>query len=206
MRSKTRSRRSSFRPSACAASSTSRSDGDAKLVDECTRTIIGEVEDLKRLVNEFSAFARMPHLNPLPGDLNALAEETVATFRDANPGVDFALALTPALPQIAIDRDALKRAMVNLLENAVNAAVGANPNGARPRIDVSTALDAQSGVVTLEVSDNGPGIRAGAAHADFRAVLFYPQGRHRPRPGDCLGHRRRPSWLRPGARQPAERK
>ena len=137
---------------------TSRSDGDAKLVDECTRTIIGEVEDLKRLVSEFSAFARMPHLNPLPGDLNPLAEETVATFRDANPGVDFALALTPALPQIAIDRDALKRALVNLLENAVNAAVGANPNGARPRIDVSTALDAQSGVVTLEVSDNGPGI------------------------------------------------
>ncbi|MGZ6212999.1 MAG: ATP-binding protein [Candidatus Binataceae bacterium] len=137
---------------------TSRSDGDAKLVDECTRTIIGEVEDLKRLVSEFSAFARMPHLNPLPGDLNPLAEETVATFRDANPGVDFALALTPALPQIAIDRDALKRAMVNLLENAVNAAVGANPNGVRPRIDVSTALDAQSGVVTLEVSDNGPGI------------------------------------------------
>jgi two-component system nitrogen regulation sensor histidine kinase NtrY len=136
----------------------SRADGDAKLVDECTRTIIGEVEDLKRLVSEFAAFARMPHLNPLPGDLNPLTEETVATFRDANPGVDFALALTPALPQIAIDRDALKRAMVNLLEKAVNAAVGANPNGARPRIEVSTALDAQSGVVTLDVSDNGPGI------------------------------------------------
>jgi two-component system nitrogen regulation sensor histidine kinase NtrY len=135
-----------------------RTDGDAKLVDECTRTIIGEVEDLKRLVSEFSAFARMPHLNPTPGDLNPLAEETVATFRDANPGVDFELALAPALPQILIDRDALKRAMVNLLENAVHAAVAANPNGARPRIDVRTALDAQSGVVTLEVGDNGPGI------------------------------------------------
>jgi two-component system nitrogen regulation sensor histidine kinase NtrY len=135
-----------------------RSDGDAKLVDECTRTIIGEVEDLKRLVSEFSAFARMPHLNPTPGDLNALVEETVATFRDANLGVEFGLALASALPQIAIDRDALKRALVNLLENAVNAAVGANPNGARPRIDVRTAVDAQSGVVTLEVNDNGPGI------------------------------------------------
>ena len=45
----------------------SRTDGDAKLVDECTRTIIGEVEDLKRLVSEFSAFARMPHLNPIAG-------------------------------------------------------------------------------------------------------------------------------------------
>ena len=135
-----------------------RTDGDAKLVDECTRTIIGEVEDLKRLVSEFSAFARMPHLNPTPGDLNPLTEETVATFRDANPGVDFGLALAPALPQILIDRDALKRALVNLLENAVNAAVGANPNGGRPRIDVLTALDAHSGVVTLEVADNGPGI------------------------------------------------
>jgi two-component system nitrogen regulation sensor histidine kinase NtrY len=135
-----------------------RVDGDAKLVDECTRTIIGEVEELKRLVSEFSAFARMPHLNPTPGDLNPLAEETVATFRDGNPGVDFGLALAPALPQIAIDRDALKRALVNLLENALNAAVVANSNGARPRIDVSTAFDAQSGVVTLEVSDNGPGI------------------------------------------------
>jgi two-component system nitrogen regulation sensor histidine kinase NtrY len=135
-----------------------RSDGDAKLVDECTRTIIGEVEDLKRLVSEFSAFARMPHLNPTPGDLNPLVEETVATFRDANLGVEFELALASALPRIAIDRDALKRALVNLLENAVNAAVGANPNGARPRIDVRTAVDAQSGVVTLEVNDNGPGI------------------------------------------------
>jgi len=135
-----------------------RTDGDAKLVDECTRTIIGEVEDLKRLVGEFSAFARMPHLNPTPGELNPLVEETVATSRDANPDVDFGLALAPALPQIAIDRDALKRALVNLLENAVNAAAAANPNGARPRIDVRTALDAQSGVVTLEVSDNGPGI------------------------------------------------
>ena len=135
-----------------------RSDGEAKLIDECTRTIIGEVEDLKRLVSEFSAFARMPHLNPMPGDLNPLVEETVATFRDANLEIEFGLALASALPQIAIDRDALKRALVNLLENAVNAAVGANPNGGRPRIDVRTAIDAQSGVVTLEVSDNGPGI------------------------------------------------
>ena len=134
------------------------SGGDAKLVDECTRTIIGEVEDLKRLVSEFSAFARMPHLNPTPGDLNPLVEETAATFREANPGVDFGLALAPALPQIAIDRDALKRALVNLLENAVHAAVTANPNGERPRIDLRTALDAHSCVVTLEVSDNGPGI------------------------------------------------
>jgi two-component system, NtrC family, nitrogen regulation sensor histidine kinase NtrY len=153
-----------------------RSDGEAKLIDECTRTIIGEVEDLKRLVSEFSAFARMPHLNPMPGDLNPLVEETVATFRDANLEIEFGLALASALPQIAIDREALKRALVNLLENAVNAAVGANPNGGRPRIDVRTAIDAQSGVVTLEVSDNGPGIPPALRSRIFEPYFSTRQG------------------------------
>lgn len=137
-----------------------RYDGEAgRLVDECTRTIIGEVEDLKRLVGEFSAFARMPHLNPVPGDLNALAKETADTFRDGNPGVEIAVALAPELPRIAIDRDALKRALVNLLDNAVYAARSANANGAeRPWIELRTAVHELSGVVTLEVSDNGRGI------------------------------------------------
>src|SRR5581483_7617140 len=90
-------------------------DGEAgKLLEECTRTIISEVEDLKRLVAEFSAFARMPHLNPVPGHLNPLVEETAATFRETNPGVEFAVELAPTLPRIAIDREALKRALVNL--------------------------------------------------------------------------------------------
>jgi two-component system, NtrC family, nitrogen regulation sensor histidine kinase NtrY len=144
-------------------------DGNIKLLEECTRTIIGEVEHLKRLVGEFSAFARMPHLNPVPGDLNPLVEETVGTFRDGSQGVDFAMALTPGLPKIAIDRDGLKRALVNLLENAVHAAVGANQDGERPRIDVRTALDSLSGVVTLEVADNGPGIAPG-----LRTRIFEP--------------------------------
>jgi two-component system nitrogen regulation sensor histidine kinase NtrY len=133
-------------------------DGDARLLDECTHTIIGEVEDLKRLVNEFAAFARMPQLNPLPGDLNALAEETLNNFRGANPAVDFGLTLAPEVPPIAIDREALKRALVNLLDNAVAATLSVNHNGDRPRIELSTSIDSRSGVVTLEVCDNGPGV------------------------------------------------
>ncbi len=129
------------------------------LVDECTRTIISEVEDLKHLVDEFSMFARMPHLNPMPGDLNGLADETVANFRTTNPEIEFAADLDPALPTVAIDREALKRALVNLLDNAVAAINGAPRNGGGPpRIEVRTRLDRTSGVVTLEVSDNGPGI------------------------------------------------
>jgi len=131
---------------------------ESTLVEECTKTIIGEVEDLKRLVNEFSAFARMPHLNPVPGDINALASETVANFREANPNVEFALALDPAIPLIPIDRDAMKRALVNLLDNAVAAVTAINHNGARPQIEVRSHRLSDNSLVTLEVADNGPGI------------------------------------------------
>ena len=131
---------------------------ESALVEECTRTIIGEVEDLKRLVNEFSAFARMPHLNPVPGDINALAGETVANFRAAHPNVEFALALDPAIPLIPIDREALKRALVNLLDNAVAAVTAINHNGAGPLIEVRSHRRTDNSIVTLEVADNGPGI------------------------------------------------
>jgi len=142
---------------------------DDGLLEECTRTIIGEVEDLKRLVNEFSAFARMPHLNPLPGDLNTLATETVASFQTAHPGVEFVLTLEPSLPRILIDRESLKRALINLLDNAVFATANVARNGHGPRIELRTSLDSASGVVVLEVGDNGPGISPG-----LRARIFEP--------------------------------
>ncbi len=131
---------------------------DSALLEECTRTIIGEVEDLKRLVNEFSAFARMPHLNPVPGDLNALASEAVASFQTAHTSVEFVLELEPALPRILIDRESLKRALINLLDNAVSATAGVVRNGHGPRIELRTSVNPTSGVVVLEVRDNGPGI------------------------------------------------
>ncbi len=139
------------------------------LLEECTRTIIGEVQDLKRLVNEFSAFARMPHLNPVFGDLNLLVSETAASFQTAHPEVEFIVALAPELPHMLIDRESLKRALMNLLDNAVAASLAANNNGARARIEVTTSLEAESGVVALEVRDNGPGIPPA-----LRARIFEP--------------------------------
>jgi len=131
---------------------------ESGLLEECTRTIISEVQDLKHLVNEFSAFARMPHLVLVEGDLNALAAEVVAGFEAAHPGVDFRPRLEKNLPTIALDRDAMKRVMVNLIDNAIAAAATANHNGERPRIEVLTSANAAGGIVTLEIRDNGPGI------------------------------------------------
>ncbi len=132
---------------------------EAALVEECTKTIIGEVEDLKKLVNEFSSFARMPHLNPVPNDINALASEAVANFREANPAVEFDLELDANIPLILIDREAMKRAVVNLLDNAVGATTAYHKlNGERPAIEVRSRWHRGKSMVTLEVADNGPGI------------------------------------------------
>lgn len=146
-----------------------RPNGDAGLLDECTRTIIGEVEELKRLVNEFAAFARMPQLNPIPGDLNTLVAETVSHFQEAFPVVDMRIELEPGLPPIALDRDALKRAIVNLLDNAIAATTGIAHDGEVPGVKVRTRLDPASGIVALEVEDNGPGIEP-----RLRARIFEP--------------------------------
>jgi two-component system nitrogen regulation sensor histidine kinase NtrY len=100
----------------------------------------------------------VPQSRPLPGDLNELAAETLAPFREAHATVEFHQALAPDLPSIAIDREALKRAIFNLLDNAVAAAVSVNHNGIPARVELRTSIDRDSGVVTLEVLDNGPGI------------------------------------------------
>ena len=128
----------------------------ARLLDECSRTILSEVEDLKHLLDEFSAFARLPHLNPIPGDLNAVAEEVSSNFRKAHPEINFTLELEPGLPTIMLDREAIKRALVNLLDNAAAATSASAP---APWIGLRTHVNARSGIVTLEVADNGPGIK-----------------------------------------------
>jgi two-component system nitrogen regulation sensor histidine kinase NtrY len=144
-------------------------NGEGRLVDECTRIIIDEVEALKRLVNEFAAFARMPQLNPVAGDLNALVTETVANFSGAYPQVVITIDLDRALPLIAFDREALKRAIVNLLDNAVAAASGVSRNGEVPWVRIKTSFDHATGIVAAEVEDNGPGI-----DPRLRARIFEP--------------------------------
>ncbi len=72
-----------------AASATPRSCATTALFDECTRTIVQQVEELKTLVNEFSTFARMPAGEHTPEDLNALVEEALVLFREGHREIDF---------------------------------------------------------------------------------------------------------------------
>jgi two-component system nitrogen regulation sensor histidine kinase NtrY len=129
------------------------------LLEECTSTIIAEVEGLRRLVEEFSRFARMPSLAPRPTDLARLAEGVVTLYAETHPAVSVRAELAGDLPVAEVDGDQLKRVLLNLLDNALEA-------GAR-EVVVSAGL-AGPGRVRLAVADDGPGVAAEARDRVFQ--------------------------------------
>ncbi|MBW2559800.1 MAG: PAS domain-containing protein [Deltaproteobacteria bacterium] len=122
---------------------------------ECTKTIIDQVETLKNLVNEFSQFARMPVTNPSPNDLNTVIEDSVILFQDAHKDVVFDFRKDADIPLLNIDAQQIKRAMVNLLDNAVAAVSAVEHDG---KVEISTQYDKNHRKVRLDVRDNGLGI------------------------------------------------
>lgn len=140
---------------------------DATVVEECVGTIVSEVDRLKRLVNEFSQFAGRSEEPKVVHELNRLVDETVPLYRESRPDIELLIETAPGLPPVAMHRDAVKRVLVNLLDNAVAAV--SDDGGPHPQIFVRTHFDADLSRVVLEVGDSGPGIPA----AD-RARVFEP--------------------------------
>ena len=143
------------------------------LVEECTSTIVGEVESLKALVDEFAQFARMPAPRAAPADLNAALADTLALYNGLFREIRIERRFSPGLPPVRVDLEQMRRVIINLVDNAVEALGGSaatlRPNGEPPAIVVETRHDPGNGVARILVSDNGPGISA----AD-RDKLFMP--------------------------------
>jgi two-component system, NtrC family, nitrogen regulation sensor histidine kinase NtrY len=129
---------------------------DGAVFDECTRTIVAQVEELKRLVNEFSMFARLPAAALAPHDLNGIVEEALVLFRQGHPDIVFEFREGSDLPPLELDREAIKRVLINLLDNAVAACQAVGDTGGR--IEVVTTHVPARGVARLEVADNGCGM------------------------------------------------
>ncbi len=134
--------------------------------DQCTQTIIHEVDALKALVDEFSRYARMPISSPRPGDLHALIEQVTNLYSGVTRHTQLTAVLDPQVPLVNLDPDHMKRALVNLVDNAVTA-VG--EGGEAGEICLVTRYLAEEGKVRLEVTDTGPGISL-----EDRERLFLP--------------------------------
>jgi two-component system nitrogen regulation sensor histidine kinase NtrY len=147
-------------------------EADGEVLDDATRTIIAQVEGLKRLVDEFSRFAKMPESRPAPEDLNQVVEEMVALYRPVHTQVQFDIHLHDHLPIIEVDAGQIKRVLVNLLDNAISALAG-SPDG---MIEIHTDYDPQRELVRLVVADNGPGLTKEAKDRLFEPYFSTKQG------------------------------
>lgn len=136
---------------------------DEKVFDECTGMIIKSVDEIKTLVDEFSNFARMPAILATANDLNDIIREALTLYQEAHRNISFSFRPDGAIPLIPLDRDQIKRVLINLLDNAV-AAIGEGGN-----VDVESGFEQGSRMATFTVADTGHGIAP-----EDRPRLFEP--------------------------------
>ena len=134
--------------------------------DLCTDTITRQVDDIRRMVDEFAEFARLPVARKQPENLVTLCQDVVVLFQQSHHTISFVTDY-PAHPiTLAIDRQQIRQAVINLVKNAVEA-LQDDPAQTQPQITV--AITQKTTSVTIAVADNGPGWPA-----DLMTQLFDP--------------------------------
>ncbi|ACL02626.1 sensor histidine kinase [Desulfatibacillum aliphaticivorans] len=136
---------------------------DDPVFGKCTDTIIEQVDVIRNLVNEFSAYARFPSPAPTPCDLPALTAEAMVPYLESPGEIRFELSADENTPRLMLDHRQIKRALINLVDNAIAAIEGPGA------IHVSVKYNPGAKTVRVEVADTGKGITA-----EEKVRLFEP--------------------------------
>jgi two-component system nitrogen regulation sensor histidine kinase NtrY len=130
---------------------------DPAVFEQCTSTIVRQVDDIKRMVDEFSRFARMPKAVIAGEDVAETVRQVVFLMRVAHPDIDFEVDLPAESMPARFDRRLISQALTNLVKNAIEA-IGAVPAAelGRGRIAVSAQRDGKD--IVIDVVDNGIGL------------------------------------------------
>jgi two-component system nitrogen regulation sensor histidine kinase NtrY len=123
-----------------------------RILRECTHAIVSEVEALRNLVDEFAQFARLPAANLAPASLHHVIDDALSLYDGLFSGVRIDRQLAPDLPTLLLDADQMKRVLINLVDNAIEA------TERRGHVIVTTQFDRVEGRARLSVADDGPGI------------------------------------------------
>ncbi len=123
-----------------------------QVFDECTKLIIDHVELIRNLVNEFSAFAKFPTADLKRCDITPVIKDAVALYEESYIKIDLSLTIVDDIPELNIDKQQIKQAMINLLDNAVAAVKNDG------EIKITLSHDPILKLARIEVTDNGPGI------------------------------------------------
>ncbi|MER3423419.1 MAG: PAS domain-containing sensor histidine kinase, partial [Nitrospiraceae bacterium] len=133
------------------------------IFDESTKVIVNEVTSLKRMVDEFSKFARLPAPQMARQSLHEVIREVVTLYEGAHREIEFLVDLDDALPPVNFDREQINRVFVNLFDNAIQAM---NQKG---RLWIATRHDHKRHRAVVTVADEGIGI-----HPEDQERLFVP--------------------------------
>jgi two-component system nitrogen regulation sensor histidine kinase NtrY len=130
---------------------------DRAVFDQCTDTIIRQVDDIRRMVDEFSKFARMPKPVIEGEDVADTVRQTVFLMRVGHPDVDIEVDIKQEPMHAKFDRRLISQGLTNIIKNATEA-IAAVPPGEieRGRIDVIAARDDDD--IVIDVVDNGIGL------------------------------------------------
>jgi len=125
---------------------------ESGIFDQCTSTIIRQVEEMKELVAEFSGFARMPKMRKTMGDIKAIVSDTLFMYQEGHKNIRFISRLDEEIPLFPFDGEQIRRCLINLLDNAVAVLPGGGT------ISVELERDKENDTVLLKVADDGPGV------------------------------------------------
>ena len=142
---------------------------DREVFDQCTETIIRQVGDIGRMVDEFSSFARMPKPVVEDQDLVETARQIVFLMRVGNPDIEIEFTV-PDAPVIArFDRRLISQALTNIIKNATEALAAVPPEERSEPARIKVDVTGNEHFVIIDVIDNGKGLPA-----ENRARLLEP--------------------------------
>ena len=131
----------------------------------CAETIGGAVETVRTLVDEFSTLARFPNAQPQPANINAIVENALAMLNGRLDGIRVQTFLSPDLPRVMADPEAIKRVVANLVDNAAEAM----QESMLREVQISTSLLSGREAIEIVVADTGHGVSA-----EVKQKLFLP--------------------------------
>ncbi|TMJ20714.1 MAG: HAMP domain-containing protein [Alphaproteobacteria bacterium] len=138
-------------------------DSDPATFERLTGTIVRQVGDLRRMVDEFSSFARMPKPAFAPESLNEIARQALFLHEVAHPDIDFALDAPDPAPILVCDRRLLGQALTNVVKNGVEAIQQKREEKKRRQAGsdrISVSIREERSRVSIEVADTGIGLPA----------------------------------------------
>ncbi len=131
---------------------------DKAVFDQCTDTIVRQVDDIRQMVDEFSSFARMPKPQPERENLSETVQQVVFLMRMGHPDIEITADLGEGDAPALFDRRLISQALTNIIKNATEAIAAVPPEErGQGMIEVSLRKE-PGGVLAIDVMDNGKGL------------------------------------------------